>query len=200
VNSIYSLLGPETSLGSIASKFLLAKGNRMELKNFVNGWLAEPWDESMSFNQANVKLEVFDDRKIPKEGSLALMSVDYQVNGFWVLVRKFAPPTEERPYGESWLLFADWIQTEEEIDEIKKDYGVLGEDAVIDMAKRPNQAAKIIIEHDIRGMWGSPNTKEFWHPDPTGGRVRISRPYSTVHFRDPLLGTAWENRTFKRAP
>lgn len=197
VNSLYSVLGPETSFGSIATKFNIAKGNRMELKNFINGWLAEPWNESMGYEENKVKLEVFDNKKISADGSFALMAVDYQINGFWILVRKFAPPTAEHPHGQSWLVLADWIQTEDEIEELKKEYNVLDEDAVLDMAKRPNQAAKIIIQRKIRGMWGSPSTKQFWHLQPDG--TRISRPFSVVQFRDPMLGTAWENRTMDRA-
>ena len=146
---------------------------------------------------AAVKLEVFDESKMPKDGSFALMATDFQINGFWVLVRKFAPPTPEKPFGESWLVFADWVQTEEELAEIKAEYGALDEDCVLDMAKRPNAAAKIIIEQKMRGMWGSPNTKQFWHRQPDG--TRIGRPYSVTQFRDPMIGTAWENRTLERA-
>lgn len=197
ISSLCSVIGPETSLGSIAVKFMSAKGNRMELKNFVNGWLAEPWDESMGYDQGTVKLEAFNENSIPKDGSFAIMATDFQINGFWTLVRKFAPPTPEHPFGQSWLVLADWIQTEDEIDEIKKEYGVLDEDSVLDMARRPNAAAKIIIEHKLRGMWGSPNTKQFWHRQPDG--TRVSRPYSQVQYRDPMLGTAWENRTIERA-
>lgn len=196
INSIYSILGPETSLGSIACKFLPVRKDRVKLKNFVNGWLAEPWSEEMAYEQKKIVFEVVDENSIPKEESVAIMSNDFQVNGFWTLVRKYAPPTEEKPYGESWLLYADWVQTKEEIAEIKQEYGVLGEDAVLDMAKRPNQAGQIILELDLRGMWGSPNTNQFWHRQPDG--TRVSRPYSVVQFRDPLLGTKWENRTFER--
>jgi hypothetical protein len=120
-----------------------------------------------------------------------------QENGFWCLVRRYAKPTKDRPHGESWLLFADWVQTEEELVQIQKEYGVSGENVVADMAHRPNQVGKMIIEHDWRGIWGSPNTKKFIHPGP--GDTKIERIYSTVKFRDPYLGTAWENRTMERA-
>ena len=64
------------------------------------------------------------------------------------------------------------------------------------MAHRPNQVAKDIIRFGWRGIWGSPNTRKFqWTID---GR-RVWRPYSVPQFRDPMLGTSWENRTFKRA-
>jgi hypothetical protein len=197
VNSLYSILSPETSLGSIATKFIKSKPNRLELKNFVNGWLAEPWNELMAYKQEKVKFEVFGESNMPSEEAVPILAIDYQVNGFWALVRKFEPPSKSFPYGQSWLLYADWVQTGEELSEIKQEFRVLDEDGILDMAKRPNQAAKLILELQIRGMWGSPNTKQFWHRQPDG--TRVSRPYSVVQYRDPMLGTAWENRTFDRA-
>jgi hypothetical protein len=197
INSLYSILSPETSFGSIAVKFIKARKNRLELKNFINGWLAEPWNESMAYKQKKIEFEVFGEQNKPTEESVPIMAADYQVNGFWVLVRRFEAPSEKFPYGQSWLLYADWVQTKEEIAEIKQEYMVEGEDAVLDMAKRPNQAGRIILELGIRGMWGSPNTKLFWHRQPDG--TRVSRPYSVVQYRDPMLGTKWENQTFERA-
>lgn len=197
LNSLYSILSPQTSFAQIAVQFLTAKGLRSELQNFINGWMAEPWDESQAYEHKDIKLEVFSNRDIPKDDSVPLMSIDIQENGMWVLVRRFARPSKERPYGESWLLFADWVQTEAECDEIQEKYGVLGENVTADMAHRPNQVGKMIIEHDWRGIWGSPNTKKFIHPGPNN--TKIERPYSVVKFRDPMLGTAWENRTFERA-
>lgn len=197
INSIYSILSPETSLGSIATKFILSRKNRLELKNFVNGWLAEPWDELMAYKQEKVRFEVFSEKNMPTTESIPIMAVDYQVNGFWILVRKFEPPSEAFPYGQSWLMFADWVQTKEEISELKAEHKVLGEDGILDMAKRPNQAAQLILELGIRGMWGSPNTKQFWHRQADG--TRVSRPYSVVQYRDPMMGTAWENQSFERA-
>lgn len=200
INSMYSTLGQETSLGNIACKFLLAKGSRADLKTFVNDWLAEPWDEARAYDFKEVKLEVFSSENIPQDGSVPIMSVDVQVNGFWALVRKFAPPTEQKPYGESWLLFADWVQTEEELADIQKDYDVIGENVTMDMARKPNQVGRMIIAHDWRGIWGSPNTEKFIHRIDHGTFTeRLERPYSEVKFRDPMLGTKWESRTFDRA-
>lgn len=194
LNSIYSILGNETSLGNIAIKFLMAKGDRSNLQNFINGWLAEPWDISQIYEQKEVNLEVYKPLEIPTEAT-ALMAIDCQVGHYWVLIRKFAPPTKEFPYGQSWLLFADRVDTEEEIVELQKLYGVEGQNVTADMAKKPNQVGRMILAHDWRGIWGS-NTKHFFHPGPGG--TRVQRPFSVVQFRDPMLGTAWEARTLKR--
>lgn len=197
LNSLYSILSPQTSLAQIAVQFLTAKGLRSELQNFINGWMAEPWDEASLYDQGDVKLEVIKASDIPKENSVAIMSIDVQENGYWVLVRKFAQPSREKPFGESWLLYADWVQTDAECDEIQEEYGVLGENVLADMARRPNQVGRMIVEHNWRGIWGSPTTKKFIHP--AQGGTKIERPFSVVKFRDPHLGTKWENRTMDRA-
>lgn len=195
LSSLYSILGQETSLGSIAVKFMIAKGMRSELQNFINGWLAEPWDETKAYDFKEVALEVFTSQDIPQD-TTPIMGVDCQQGHYWAVIRRFAHPTPEYPHGQSWLLFADKVETEDELAELQKEYQVAGENVLLDMAWRPNQVGRIIIERDWRGAWGT-DTKEFYHPGPGG--TRVSRPYSVVQFRDPMLGTKWENRTFQRA-
>jgi DNA-directed RNA polymerase subunit RPC12/RpoP len=194
LSSLYSILGQETSLASIAVKFLLAKGLRSELQNFINGWLAEPFDESMAYDFKEVKLELFTPQDIADD-AVPLMSIDVQEIGYWYLIRKFQRPSPELSRGQSWLLDAGFAHTIEELDEKQKEYNVAGENVTMDMAHRPNQVARMIIERNWRGVWGS-NTRKFqWTID---GK-RVWRPYSVPQFRDPMLGTSWGNRTFQRA-
>ncbi len=197
LNSLYSVLSQQTSLAQIAIQFLTAKGLRSELQNFINGWMAECWDESSLFDQKEVHLEAFTNIDIPRDRTIPIMGVDVQEIGYWVIIRRFAPPSKTRPHGESWLLFADKVDTEADLCALQKEYEVQGENVLLDMARRPNQVAKLIIEYDWRGIWGSPKAKQFYHPQPDN--TRITRPYSVVQFRDPMLGTQWENRTFQRA-
>lgn len=197
LNSMYSILSQQTSLGNIAIQFLLAKGLRSELQNFINGWMAECWDESRIFEEKEVEIEAFKPADIPEHDAFSLMSIDVQEVGCWVLIRRFAKPTKAKPFGESWLLFADKVDSEADIKDLQKQCGIAGEDVVADMARKPNAVAKMIVENKWRGVWGSPKAKHFEHLQPNG--TRVSRPYSTVKFRDPMLGTAWENRTFERA-
>lgn len=196
LNSLYSILSQQTSFGQIAIQFLTSKGLRSELQNFINGWMAEPWDESQAYDQQEVALEVFTNDNIP-DASISIMGVDVQEMGYWVVIRKFASPSPARPHGESWLLYADKVDSDADLEALQKEYGVDNTDVVLDMAHRPNQVARLIIEHDWRGVWGSPNAKQFYHKQQNG--TRVSRPYSVVQFRDPMLGTQWADRTFKRA-
>jgi DNA-directed RNA polymerase subunit RPC12/RpoP len=194
LSSLYSILGGETSLGSIAVKFLLSKGSRSDLLNFVNGWLGEPFNEEDAYDFKEIKLRVFKPEEIPDE-AVPIMAADCQELGYWVLIRRFQRPSPQFPHGQSWLLFAGFCQTIEEMVDLQREYGVQGENVTLDMAYRPNQVARDIIKNDWRGVWGS-DTKRFQHV--VDGQ-RILRPYSVPQFRDPMLGTSWANRTFKRA-
>lgn len=196
INSLYSILSSQTSFSQIAVQFLTAKGLRSELQSFINGWMAEPWDDAMIYEKGSVKLEVFKPGDMDVVGTVNISGIDCQEGHFWMVIRKFAPPTPEKPHGESWLLFADKVETEDELVQLQKDYSISGDNVLCDLAHKPNQVGKMIIEHDWRGIWGT-DTKEFIHRQPDG--TRVARPYSVVQFRDPLLGTAWESRTFKRA-
>ena len=196
LSSLYSILGNETSLASISCKWLISRGLRSDMQTFINGWLAEPFNEEDTYDFKEVKLEIFTPQDIPEETSTPVMAVDVQEMGYWVLVRRFQRPSPEFPHGQSWLLYADFCQTIEDVAEVQREYGVEGENVTLDMAHRPNQVARDIIEHNWRGIWGSPNTRKFqWTID---GR-RVWRIYSVPQTRDPMLGTSWENRTFKRA-
>lgn len=196
LNSMYSILGQETSLGNIAVKFLLAKGLRSELQNFVNGWLAEPWDESMAYESKDITISVFKPLEIPKT-SIPIMGIDCQDKHFWVVIRKFDAPSPEFPNGRSWLLYADRVETEEDLVELQKEYDVDGKDVVVDMAYKPNVSGRMVVKNNWRGVWGTENTKQYWHPQPDG--TRIARPFSVVQYRDPMLGTKWEAKTPQRA-
>jgi DNA-directed RNA polymerase subunit RPC12/RpoP len=197
LSSLYSILSQETSLGAIAVKFLVAKGLRSQLQNFVNGWLAEPWDESQAYDFEEVPLEAITDLTIPQndEDTVTLMAVDVQVRGYWVLIRRFQRPSSKYPNGQSWLLTADFVDTDNDIVELQKEYGVDGKNVTLDMAKNPTKVAKRIVEHDWRGIWGS-DTKLFDHPGPGGTKVK--REFSDTKWWDPMLGSRWESRTLKR--
>jgi len=195
LSSLYSILSDKTSFGSIAVKWIESKNFLSGRQNFINSWLAETWDAERAFDQADVKTETIDLKSLP-EKTTAIMFADVQENGFWVVIRRFMPPSKERPYGESWLLYADFVGTEDELESLSKEYEVATQNVLLDMAHRPNQVGRMCIEHNWRGLWGS-DTKSFYHRQASG--VRIERIYSAVQLRDPHLGTHLANRTFQRA-
>ena len=198
INSLYSTLGPLTSLGNIASEFLMAKGLRSDLKTFITDWLAETWDETKAYDFKEVRLQAFDATNIAADDSVALMAIDVQQDGYWVLVRRFQRPSPKCPNGQSWLIFADYVRTEDELVEIQKEFKVENENVTMDMAHRPTHVGRIVIAHKWLGVWGSPNTKKFYHNGPGG--TRLTRPYSVTQWLDAMRGTAWESRSLVRVP
>lgn len=194
LGSMYSILSEETSLGAMAVKWLMAKGLASERKDFITGWLAEPYDESKGYDFEEIPLRLFTPQQI-SEDATSIMAADVQELGYWVLIRRFQKPSPEHPHGQSWLLYAGFAQTVEEIVALQQEYQIEGENITLDLAHRPNQVARTIIEHGWRGIWGSATRKFQWTID---GR-KVWRPYSAPQFRDPMLGTSWESRTFKRA-
>lgn len=195
LSSLYSILSNKTSFGSIAIKWVQSKSILSGRQNFINSWLAETWDIERAFDQADIQTELYSPQNVPVDAT-AIMFADVQENGFWVVVRRFMPPSSDRPYGESWLLFADFVESEEHLENLTKEYGVENQNVLLDMAHRPNQVGRMCIEHNWRGLWAS-DTKSFYHRQPNG--VRIERIYSVVQLRDPHLGTHLANKTFQRA-
>jgi DNA-directed RNA polymerase subunit RPC12/RpoP len=191
LSSLYSILSQKTSFGAIAGKWIVAKGILSGRQNFINSWLAETWDAERMFDLTEVVTESYTLQDVPKE-AVAILTVDVQEGHFWAVVRRWAPPSKEKPNGESWLLFADRVETADQLEALQKEHGVMGENVLLDLAHRPNQTGQLIISKGWRGIWGS-DTKQFWHPQPNG--TRLERIFSVVQLRDPHLGTAWEART-----
>lgn len=195
LSSIYSILSQQTSLSNVAIQWLLSKGLLSARQNFINSWLAEVWDSDRAFDQQDVNFEEYDSITV-SDKAIAILTADVQENHFWVVVRSWIPPSSGKPHGESWLQFADRVETVEEIDDLQQRYSVNPENVILDMAFRPNQVANIIIERGWRGAWGT-DTKSFWWP--AGNGRRLERIYSVVQSRDPHLGTSLQDRTLQRA-
>jgi DNA-directed RNA polymerase subunit RPC12/RpoP len=195
LSSLYSILSQKTSLASIAAQWILSKSLLSARQNFINSWLAETWDGAKAFDQSDIQIEEYDPT-IASDGSTAILTIDVQENHFWAVARRWAPPSKGKPNGESWLLAADRFETVEDLEKLQKDNGIAGENVILDMAFRPNQVARLIIEKNWRGAWGT-DTKSFWWQ--LGDGRRIERIYSTVQVRDPHMGTAMQDRTMQRA-
>lgn len=193
LSSLYAILSPQTSFSGLAMKWLQATTISMK-RNFVNSWLAEPWDETRGVSIQELTPETYE--IVNTEGSVNILTVDVQENHYWVVVRKWEIPSKEHPLGQSWLILADRKETIEEIENLAHEHLVQNVNVVFDLAYRPNQVGKILVEHDWRGMWGT-TTPVFIHRAINGEKTE--RIWSTTLKRDPHLGTKWQNRTFDRA-
>lgn len=86
LSSLYAL-GPETSFGKLAVKFLQAIVSLEGLQGFINGDLAEPWINQESSGE-RLEIIVGDDAP-PVAGAVNILTVDYQETAphFWYVVR-----------------------------------------------------------------------------------------------------------------
>jgi DNA-directed RNA polymerase subunit RPC12/RpoP len=196
LGSINSVLSDKTSLSAIAVQFLTAKKYR-KLQNFTNSWEALPWEEAMGYEIKEVETEDYDNSAISQDDSVPIAGIDCQYNHFWMVVRRYQKPDAEHPFGQSWILFADKVETEEELVQLQNEYGVAGENMMLDIANRPNEVGRLIIKNRWYGIAGTDKASFTWNM--TGGRS-IERLYSKVFWRDCHLGTAWQDRCLTKAP
>jgi Phage terminase large subunit (GpA). len=68
LNSIYS---PWVTFGQVAQKFLRSKDDPISFMNFMNGWLALPWEPSAATMNSNAVMKLqrpYERMTVPKEG------------------------------------------------------------------------------------------------------------------------------------
>jgi hypothetical protein len=193
LNSLYACL-KETQWGILAVKWLQSKSSLSRRQAFINSTLAEPFDEERAVDDDPITVRTYTPSDLPAE-RIPIMTIDVQENHFWVVVRSWGNP--KGPNGqESWLLFADRIETPEELEKLANDYGVEPRRVGLDMAHRPNMVSALLVKNDWRGLWGSDKTG-FIHSLSNGNR--LVREYSPIQYRDPHLGTIHQNENNSRA-
>jgi phage terminase large subunit GpA-like protein len=116
-----SLYSPWLRWGDMAEQFIKANeekkiGNKKPLQNFINGWLAEPWQEYEAKRDEDIILSLCDDRDrgiIPAESVLAMTAgVDVQENGFYFVIRAWGVDLQ------SWLVREGFVETFETIERV----------------------------------------------------------------------------------
>lgn len=190
LSSLYSLVSGECTFSAIASKWCEKSGVTSERHRFINSTLAEPWNASRAFDEEKITISDYDPHAVPKvsnENEIIIGTIDFQLNHFWVVFRKWQRPSAEFPSGQSWLLLADRIETEEEIAVLQQEYGALSENMRLDVAGAFNRAGQILLRRRWRGMHGS-DRKHYPHTMSNG--VRVQRIYSEVQWRDAHHGTS----------
>ena len=89
LNSLYSIF---VTWEDMAKKFLESRNDPDELQNFVNSWLAEPWEDTKLKTTADLVLERQTDYKqyiIPDWAKLITAGVDVQENCLYWSIRAF---------------------------------------------------------------------------------------------------------------
>lgn len=189
LSSLYSQLGPKVTFGAIAVAWCQTFGNISRRHRVINSLFAETWDDERAIDDDPIRREHYGLDILP--GTVTrLAKVDVQENHFWAVIRAFEPPSTEKPNGESWQLFADRIETIEEVVAIMAEFKVEPKHVSMDMGKWPNKVAKWIVQHGYRGMWGT-DKRSFVHSFENGMRVQML--WSPMEMRDPHLGTPYQS-------
>ena len=117
LNSIYS---PWLSFGDIAAKFLASKDDPALLMNFINSWLAEPWEDKSSRMKSDVvmsKALPYDRGRMPEQAQLLTCGIDVQLDHFWFSVRAWGP------HLTSWLVDYGRVETWADLEiVVNRDY------------------------------------------------------------------------------
>lgn len=83
---------------------------------------------------------------------VTIMSIDCQHDHTWVIVRRWAKPTGDRPSGESRLFFAGKVTGGvEESQRIQRKYDVQSMHVILDVAHFTNTVCNWIVENGWRG-------------------------------------------------
>lgn len=113
LNSIYS---PFVSFGAVAKKFLESKDDPAKLMNFINSWLAEPWENKSNKMKSDIvlekQIEAHNQGRIPEGTKILTMGVDVQLNHFWWGVRAWGSELT------SWLVDYGRAETWAEIEKV----------------------------------------------------------------------------------
>jgi DNA-directed RNA polymerase subunit RPC12/RpoP len=195
LSSMYSLISDECTFQALAATWCEKQKDRQERRKFVNSTLAEPWNMQQAFDEDRIKrseYEILSTQITP--GRERYMTVDFQLNHFWVVIREWAPITPEHPFGESWVLFADRVETKQDVEEYRKQYGVPKAESFLDCAGRMNPAGQIINEFGWLGMMGAQPPSKFFNHRVDQFRT-VQRVYSETEYRDAHQGSRQQNRS-----
>lgn len=112
LNSIYS---PWVTFGQIAQKFLRSKDDPISFMNFMNGWLAEPWEPSAATMNSDAVMKLqrpYERMIVPKEAQILTCGIDVQLDHFWYEVRAWGPRIT------SWLVDYGRVETWAEVSNL----------------------------------------------------------------------------------
>lgn len=118
LNSLYA---PWRScdFGELAAQFLTAKSGLLGLQDFINGALAEPWEESMTEDDRPIALGEYRLREPLADGEVRMMGVDVQLDHYWFVCRAFRQDGASRLVDEGRLQL--WEDVEAKVAELGVD-------------------------------------------------------------------------------
>ncbi len=110
-----SLYSPWLTWAQIAHEWLTSQDAPEKLMNFINSWLAEPWDNKASRMRSDLVIEMAAEHergRVPEDALLITAGVDVQLDHFWWVVRAWGPDMT------SWLVDYGRAETWAEVETI----------------------------------------------------------------------------------
>jgi hypothetical protein len=154
LSSLYAA-SAQTTVGKLAVKFLQAKRSLLGLQGFINGDLAEPW-ENQDTRSERTEIIVTETAAPLATNSLRILTVDFQEKApyFWAVVRDWAPN------GDSRIVKAQSLEQWDAIRQLQLDHGVADNHVGIDSG----YDAQTVYKECLR--WGKmvpiPNGLPIW--------------------------------------
>jgi hypothetical protein len=94
---ISSLYSPSVTWAMCAVKFLTEKGYIQGLQNFVNSWLALPWEDQFSEEKEDISIYGIHQKGAPWDQEvIRLAAIDRQIDHLWYVVRGYAKDGSSR--------------------------------------------------------------------------------------------------------
>lgn len=112
LNAIYS---PWVRFGDMAYEFLTSKDTPEKLMNFVNSWLAEPWEQTevkMNSDKILEKQSDYEELEVPEDAMLITGGVDVQKDYFYYTIRAWGASMT------SWNISHGMAETWDQIENI----------------------------------------------------------------------------------
>jgi len=173
----------------LVEEFLIAKreshsGYFGNLKSFVNLRNAVAWNDNKAASIPMLKLEPYDASEVWEDAAFVFAAVDVggaDVDVFWVGVRAFARN------GDSRLLHYSKVNSFEEVEAIREEYGVKPWCLGIDSGYSTYEVYKACARYGWTAFKGTEVIDSGYIHNVKGGAT-VRRPYSTPKRVDPRTG------------
>jgi phage terminase large subunit GpA-like protein len=118
LNSLYAPWR-SCNFGELAAQFITSKVGLLGLQDFINGALAEPWEEQMAEDERPINFGEYRLREPLADGEVRMMGVDVQMDHYWFVCRAFAKDGSSRLVDEGRLQL--WEDVEAKVAELGLD-------------------------------------------------------------------------------
>ena len=143
-----SLYSPTLTTGDVAAKFVESKEKPQELRNFINSWLAEPWEEeTYDSNPEKLRGCTLDYERGEKRGVVRVITVDVQRRDLRYNVRGY---DDGGSYLIDWGTLTGW----EEVKAAQEKYDATYVGIDINYRDREQEVYDIIYENRRDGWLG----------------------------------------------